>query len=258
MARAIWTLFTGILCSIVFLLVASTEAAELSFRPVVPWRNDMRVSLEVLVNSQPLRTISHAGKTYLPVPQLETEYLIRVWNHGPRRITAIVAVDGLSVINGQPATEAHPGYIVAPFSSILIKGWRRDMDTVAAFRFEDREKSYAYLMGKPDHIGVIGLTAIEEVGVRPRVELEPKDSAAPAAKRAYGEVGSTGTGYGRDVDSQVYYVPFVRSANRRSITFYYDTVEALRKAGVPVDRPFPVPFPADTEFVPPPPGPRDK
>jgi hypothetical protein len=70
---------------------------------------------------------------------------------------------------------------------------------------------------------------------------------------SYSERG-IGTGYGRDIDSGIYYVSFVRSANKRTITFYYDTVEALRREGVPVDRPLPVPFPMDTEFVPPPPG----
>jgi hypothetical protein len=49
-------------------------------------------------------------------------------------------------------------------------------------------------------------------------------------------------------------VPFVRSANRRAITYLYDTEEALRRAGVPVDiAPLPDPFPGE-EFAPPPLG----
>lgn len=81
--------------------------------------------------------------------------------------------------------------------------------------------------------------------------LEKKDTAK-AAMRA--QVGSIGTEYGREIDSRVQYVPFVRSANKQVITIYYDTVAALRKAGVPVDPPMPVPFPRDSEFAPPPPG----
>jgi hypothetical protein len=207
------------------------------------------------MDGQPLRTIDHAGKTYLPVPRMGAEYEVRVWNHGPRRITAIVSVDGLSVINGKPAAESQPGYLVDPGASIRIKGWRRNLDTVAAFSFEERERSYAARMGRPENIGVIGLIAVEELTWRPRPLLEQKDAAPSAAKRATSaEVGGTGTGYGRDVESPVYYVPFVRSNNKRFVTIYYDTVEALRRAGVPVDRPFPMPFPGDTEFVPPPPG----
>lgn len=222
---------------------------------VLPPSSTMRVNMEILVGGRSLRTVEYAGRTYLPVPRLGTEYEIRITNYGPRRITAIVSVDGLSVINGRPASESQPGYIVNPGSSVRIKGWRRDMETVAAFRFEDREHSYASRSGRPENIGVIGLIAIEEMAWRPPPIPMEKDSAAPATARWSGaEVGGTGTGYGREIDSRIYYVPFVRSHNRRTITIYYDTVEALRGAGVPVDSPLPIPFPGATEFVPPPPS----
>jgi hypothetical protein len=236
---------------------ASPEQKKLTDNPgqksevaLPPRPGPMQVGLDILVNGKPLRTIDHKGKSHLPVPKVGAEYEIRVWNHGPHRIAAIVSVDGLSVIDGQPASESRPGYIVSPYSSIRIKGWRRSLDTVAAFAFVDREKSYANLTGQPENIGIIGLIAIEEHVWTPRPLLEKQDSAKGAART----VGSIGTDYGRDVDSRVYYVPFVRSNNRRLVTIYYDTVAALRKAGVPVDPPMPVPFPADPEFAPPPPG----
>ena len=238
-------------------LYATAPGAPVDRRPprdreefVLPPWDGLRVGLEVLVDGRPLRTVSHRCKTYLPVPRLGAEYEIRVWNQGARRVTAIVSVDGLSVINGRPASEDHPGYIVAPRGDILIKGWRRDRDTVAAFSFEEREKSYASRVGHPENIGVIGLVAIEDMGRRPELVLEKKDSA-PSATGTREAPGGTGTGYGRDVDSPVYYETFVRSNNKRTVTFYYDTVDALRKAGVPVDEPFPVPFPRGKESVPP-------
>jgi hypothetical protein len=221
----------------------------------VPSRGRMSVGIEVLVDGRPLPTVTYAGRTYLPVPRVGAEYALRVWNHGPRRVAAIVSVDGLSVINGKPASAASPGYLVEPSGSIVIKGWRRDLETVAAFSFQDREESYASRMGYPENVGVIGLLAVEEwAPVRllpPRAEFEKKD-AAPSALRASGEVGGIGTGYGRDVDSPAHHVPFVRGSNQRVITLYYDTVAALRKAGVPVDGPSP--FPGETEFAPPPRG----
>jgi hypothetical protein len=211
---------------------------------VLPPRDSMRVGLEVLVDGRPLRTINHEGRIFVPVPKLGTEYEIRVWSNGPRRVTAIVSVDGLSVMDGKPASAEQPGYIVAPRGDIVIKGWRRDRESVAAFSFEERDKSYANRVGHPENIGVIGLITIEESGVRPRpLPLEKKDS--PIALRGSGDVGGTGTGSGRDVDSPVYSVPFVRGTNQSRITLYYDTAEALRKAGVPVDGPSPVPFPRD-------------
>jgi hypothetical protein len=236
---------------------AQNDTAVKRVELIPRWPAGMQVGMEIVVNGKPLPTIHHAGKTYLPVPKLGTEYEIRVWNHGPRRVVAMVSVDGLSVLNGKPASETHPGYIVAPHNHVLIKGWRQSMDTVAAFRFVEREKSYASLIGKPENVGVIGLVAIEELGGPPRPWLEKeekKDSSAPSAKPMRSTVGSIGTEYGREIDSRIYYAPFVRSSNKRTITLYYDTVEALRQAGVPVDSPFPVPFPEDSKFVPPPPG----
>jgi hypothetical protein len=220
----------------------------------VPRPGAMSVGLEVLVDGSPLPTVPHEGRKYLPVPRVGAEYELRVWNHGPRRVTAIVSVDGLSVINGRPASESHPGYLVAPSSHIVIKGWRRDLDTVAAFRFVEREKSYANRIGRPENVGVLGLLAIEELAPRPRPELEKKDSFRSTDKPARAAVGGIGTEYGREIDSRVYYVPFVRSDRKKTVTIYYDTVEALRAAGVPVDRVPPIPFPADPEFAPPPPG----
>jgi len=206
---------------------------------ILPPRDGMRVGFEVRVDGRPLRTVSHRGKTYLPVPRLGIEYDIRVWNDGPRRVTALVSVDGLSVMDARPAADEKPGYIVAPRSDIVIKGWRRDRETVAAFSFEERDKSYASRSGHPEQIGVISLLAIEEKVTPPRL-YERKEW--PAAGRALPDVGDTGTGYGRDVDSPVYSVPFVRSNNQRRITVYYDTVSALRRAGVPVDDPSPLPI----------------
>jgi hypothetical protein len=219
---------------------------------ILPRPGFMHVSMDVLVDGQPVRTITHRGRTYLPVPRLGAEYQIRVANHGPRRITAIVSVDGLSVINGKSASEESTGYIVAPHSRIVIKGWRRDRDTVAAFSFVSRDESYAGLMGYPANVGVIGLVAFEELAPLP-LPREEKGRAAPATadRRLSGGLGSMGTGYGRDVDSRIYYVPFVRSANKRAVTYYYDTEEALRRAGVPIDPPSPVPSPRD-EFASPP------
>jgi len=247
-----WMLWIGVPIVFSATHVAADNPSARDYRPLpMP---AMRVSLDILVDGQPVPTINYAGKTYLPVRRMGTEYEIRVNNHGPRRIAAIISVDGLSVLNVQPASEDHAGYIVGPYGNVVIKGWRRNMDTVAAFSFQERDKTYARLVGHPENLGVIGLVAIEELTLRPRPLMERRDSAGYSAQRANGHVGSTGTGYGRDLDSSIYYVPFVRSGNKRTITMYYDTIEALRRAGVPVGPVLPVPFPSDPQFVPPPPG----
>jgi hypothetical protein len=164
-----WIILAMVLAALLVLAYTPTMlGAELrynyvpSIMPIIPPRDYMNVRMEVLVDGRPLPTVSYRGRTYLPVPELGVEYQIRVNNHGTRRIAAMVSVDGLSVINGKPASEYNPGYIVDPGSHIVIKGWRRNLETVAAFSFEERENSYAYRVGRSDNIGVIGLIAVEE------------------------------------------------------------------------------------------------
>jgi hypothetical protein len=108
----------------------------------------------VLLDGVPLPTVRHEGNVYLPVPRMGAEYEIRVRNHGPRPIVAIVSVDGLSAIDGCR---------VAPGDSVVLRGWRRDDGCVAPFRFVPRD-SYAGRVGQPEDFGVIRLIAIEEQG----------------------------------------------------------------------------------------------
>jgi hypothetical protein len=213
----------------------------------------MRVSLDVLVDGKTTRVISHNGKLYLPVARWGCEYEIRVNNMGSKRVAAIVSVDGLSVIKGDLASERSPGYLVDPRGNIVIKGWRRDKDSVAAFTFEERKNSYAYSRGYRDNTGVIGLIAVEEQINRPPQRAEFSKGMLAPTKTLDGAVGGTGTGWGRDVGSSVVFVPFDRSSNKRMVTIYYDTEDALRRIGVPLESHEPKPFPADADFCPPPP-----
>ena len=113
-------------------LTASDPTAGNRDEVILPRWDDMCIGLDVLAQGRPLPTVQYQGRTYLPVPRWGTEYALRVRNDGPRRILAIVSVDGLSVISGKPASEAQTGYIVAARDSIVIKGWRRSLETVAA------------------------------------------------------------------------------------------------------------------------------
>jgi hypothetical protein len=230
----------------------SAKSAVPVEKHINPPRDEMRVSLDVLVDGKTVSVISHNGKLYLPVPRLGCEYEIRVKNMGSHRMAAVVSVDGLSVIKGDLASERSPGYLVDARGDIVIKGWRRDRDTVAAFTFEERKDSYAYSRGYRHNIGVIGLIAIEEQSPWPRPLAEFSRGMMAPAKALDSAAGGAGTGWGRDVDSSVVTVPFVRGSNKRTVTIYYDTEDALRRIGVPIDGPYPKPFPADTDFCPPP------
>jgi hypothetical protein len=89
-------------------------------------------------------------------------YRIGVENHSRDRFEVVGSVDGLDVIDGDTAALHKRGYIVEPFSSLVIDGWRTSSDTVAAFRFAEIEDSYADRTGKPRDIGVIGVAFFGE------------------------------------------------------------------------------------------------
>lgn len=89
-------------------------------------------------------------------------YRIGVENHAGERFEAVGSVDGLDVMDGSEAGFAQRGYIVEPFTSMVIEGWRTSEDTVAAFRFSELDDSYAERTGRARNIGVVGVAFFRE------------------------------------------------------------------------------------------------
>ena len=54
------------------------------------------------------------------------------------------------------------GYVIDAYDSVLIEGFRRSMNTVAAFRFTNPGDSYSSRRGTPQHVGVIGVAVFKE------------------------------------------------------------------------------------------------
>ena len=107
--------------------------------------------------------VGEQGRRYSIVLRNETEY----------RLEAVVSVDGLDVMDGQPASIGKRGYILAPGQRVVIDGWRRSMNTVAAFRFSSVRDSYAERKhGDSRNVGVIGVAIFNEEGTNPLSERE--------------------------------------------------------------------------------------
>jgi hypothetical protein len=116
-------------------------------------------------------------------------YNIRVTNHSPRRVEAVVTVDGRDAISGQLGDyRKNRGYVIEPWGSVLIRGFRTSWSDVAGFYFTDIENSYSARMGSSAHVGVIGVAVFEEKSrQKPRRPIH----IAPAPKKR-----GLGTGYG--------------------------------------------------------------
>jgi hypothetical protein len=88
----------------------------------------------------------------------------------------VATVDGLSVMDGQTGDlHKSSGYVLAPYQTAIIPGWRLNNQDVAAFRFSFPGDSYAAKIGKPTNLGVIGCAFFEEV-VKPLFTPSPYPS----------------------------------------------------------------------------------
>jgi hypothetical protein len=89
-------------------------------------------------------------------------YTIRIVNPTPRRIEAVVSVDGLDVIDGEAGDLRKRGYVVPAYGETHIEGFRTSQADVATFRFSSVNDSYAGKKGKARNVGVIAVALFEE------------------------------------------------------------------------------------------------
>ena len=121
-------------------------------------------SLEVQVvdaDHHQLPSYHHRGGLYV-MGRHHQRYMIKVTNHHSQRVEVVLTVDGRDVINGKPGAFHHRGYVVDPYETIFVEGFRRSADEVATFRFTTPGDSYAQRMGAGENVGVIGVAAFHE------------------------------------------------------------------------------------------------
>lgn len=130
---------------------------------------------------EPLPALDIGGRTHF-VGEDGDRYMLQVQNHTANRVEAVATVDGLDVIDGRAGSFSKRGYLIAPFASIEIEGFRRSNDEVAAFRFGSVRDSYAARKGNDRNVGVIGVAFFQEAGTRfpwTNSEVDRRNSADP-------------------------------------------------------------------------------
>lgn len=141
--------------------------------------------LQVISRStgQRLPIYAHGGKLYV-AGQPGERYSVQVTNRSPGRVLAVISVDGVNVVSGETAAPEQSGYVLSPYQSYDISGWRKTNSEVAAFYFTALPDSYAARTDRPGNVGVIGLALFREwTPPRPRPQPVPRsfesESAAP-------------------------------------------------------------------------------
>lgn len=113
-------------------------------------------------------------------------YRIAVRNATSARFEIVASVDGLDVIDGKPADPNRRGYLVAPYDTLVIDGFRTSDANVAAFRFGSVADSYAAQTSGDRNVGVVGIAIFAERGaVWTAGELGLRDTANPFPNRGY-------------------------------------------------------------------------
>lgn len=140
-----------------------------------------------------LPTFLKDGRTFL-LGQPGQRYNIRVRNPTAQRVEAVVSVDGRDAVSGERADYVNGrGYVIPPFGSVVVDGFRRSLQEVAAFRFTDPGDSYSARMGTPQNVGVIGVAFFPE-RVRPPAPVIRRSvpRPVPAPYDYYGQNGASG------------------------------------------------------------------
>ena len=108
-----------------------------------------------------LSGVNHEGQIYVAgIPGMR--YMVRVKNTTGKRVLAVITVDGRNVLSGEKGGFSDRGYILSPYESADIDGWRQTDEKVAAFVFGKKKGSYSAQKGTPENVGVIGVALFEE------------------------------------------------------------------------------------------------
>jgi hypothetical protein len=68
---------------------------------------------------------------------------VRLTNTVGERVLVVLSVDGVNAVTGETANPSQAGYVLDPWQSTEIAGWRKSLDDVAQFVFTDLPDSYA-------------------------------------------------------------------------------------------------------------------
>jgi hypothetical protein len=65
-----------------------------------------------------------------------SNFTLKFRNKSSERVLVVLSVDGLSVMDGKPASDKAGGYICDSYSDIEIPGWKIDSNKIAQFQFQ--------------------------------------------------------------------------------------------------------------------------
>jgi len=229
--------------------------------------------VQVQGHSAPLYLAGNASDRFYFQAFKGRNYALSLHNRTGQRIGVLIAVDGLNVVNGERSglTSGEPMYVLDPWETAVIRGWRTSLDEVRQFVFVDEERSYAERTGQANgDMGWIRVLSFRENrplawgdeirryrndapegqgGAKsvpapvPAPSVGERDNEARRETRAQNELAPgapdnfPGTGWGERRDDPVRRVQFDPeryAADRLSLRYEYES--GLRALGIFPDR----------------------
>ena len=133
-----------------------------------------------------LSTWRYRGASYV-AGRPGDRYAVRLSNRSGARVLVVLSVDGVNAVSGETASTGQTGYVLGPWQTAEITGWRKSYSEAAAFYFTALPDSYAARTDRPDNVGVIGAAVFRERVQQP--VLRPFESQPPvASNRLDGEM----------------------------------------------------------------------
>ncbi len=170
-----------------FALAAAAAALSLA-APAFALGGLVEVSLVDRDRGAALPNFSHQGASWV-AGRPGSRYAVRLVNRTGGRVLVVLSIDGVNAVSGETAATAQTGYVLAPWQSTEITGWRKSLTEAAAFYFSALPDSYAARTDRPDNVGVIGAAVFVERAREPvsggfSHESNLADADAGAARRA--------------------------------------------------------------------------
>ncbi len=173
-------------------------------------------------------------------------YAVRLSNRSGGRVLVVLSVDGVNAVSGETAAPDQAGYVLEPYQTTEVTGWRKSLSEVAAFNFTSLPDSYAARTGRPDNVGVIGVAVFQELRPLPPPPVIAMEKAREAtagaaetrsdrlARAAPAPAQSLGTAHGQREYSGATRTRFERASSvpAEIIALRYDQRDNLMAMGV--------------------------
>jgi hypothetical protein len=142
---------TGLaLAALALLLAPLTAAARPIWNDNAATGNLVDVSVIVQGHSAPLYVAGGPSDRYYFQAFKGRNYSLSLHNRTGERVGVLIAVDGLNVVNGERSGLAagEAMYVLGPWETAVIRGWRTSLAEVRQFVFVDEARSYAERTGQ--------------------------------------------------------------------------------------------------------------